>query len=1290
MTTLNSASPVHLQIQTIFGVRSQLESSLFFSDEHTVIYPAGNQFVLANVETKGQRIFRCNELEHIDCIIVHSNAAVIAVVASGMNADKENTTISFYDLHTTIGKRKRMFELRDGPMTIISMAFSHDAKYLAILECGNREYTLSLWLWQKSRLSASVKLGQAEGVTVLSQVLFHPNDNNLLSIVGRRCCRFIRHLEENLRIQSSSAKLDLYDFISHAWYDSSRFIAGTNNGHICVLFNGDVQTEIDIIENRDQPITTIPRTVSTNSSLGKSIGRSGFHPSQQENLDTARATGEEVTSISIVNKGFFCLVGGKRLCLFTKIADSWDFAKTREYVVPSSEISTARSSTISYSTHSQSSNDKQPLNHNHSMWKVVVSPKEEHVLVLSSKQQIYSVSDMTKDQSIEPKDQSIGSKDQSTESKEPFLLEIVFNSYHQSSIRGLDIAVQKPLFISSGDDHTVRLWNYETNTIEQMKLYNESVYAITMHPSGHQIVVAFASKVSLMNVLIDGFATVKEYPIHAAHQVKFSNGGHLFAVIDANIIQIISPVYLKVIHRLNHGQTAKKILWAKNDLALYSQSSNYFVKWNLENQKKNFELKPSYRLDGGFIADREDKILYLASDDGFIRSFYNGQLNHETKLPQNDKPSCLEIFPSNGALICGTHRGSIYILKTPLANASAGVFHYLAHSAKITQIVIAFHEALIISCCEDGILMLWETHIKSSTKSEDWTPVVLHNKARFIHLSQTIEALQNEEQELKRNQEYRLQQIETTYLADLQRRTDMSVNERRHHENLIEHQLDEKEKEQQDFEVKYAELKEKFENDRQCVEEEDRENIGRELQKEGDLVRLAQKVMEDNESRLKATIEASENEIRDIAEYFTGKIRETENELVALRKKSRLALDSNEIEKKNLEADVEDEQLKVKLEFENEKRRLIETNAKLQKEFKETYEYQAHILNVKQAEQEATAQTFKKRIQDNVLRVQGMTEEISSLKNEINERKQTINEKADRINDLELKNQELEKFQYVLNYKIDELTRLIKPREQEIERMRNQLLEMASEREKKEIELSRNRFHNVEQKRTLHAVDTQVERERQKRKEYDNAMRRIKNDILVHFADVSDINRVKNAVAHLYEKHVQNDNVKSIYTTADVTGGISEEVLAQDRQRLFLERTTSDLKRKLNSDLHATKTNRMRIMNENALLLQELNNLRQELKVVRGRIQDYEIAKTTFDERGVHSIDALVQTLNADAGNYVVRHRDSELIKEVQKNQQEILRLRQHLSRVQAGYSPLSMDTNINDETANISILKLV
>ena len=117
------------------------------------------------------------------------------------------------------------------------------------------------------------------------------------------------------------------------------------------------------------------------------------------------------------------------------------------------------------------------------------------------------------------------------------------------------------------------------------------------------------------------------------------------------------------------------------------------------------------------------------------------------------------------------------------------------------------------------------------------------------------------------------------------------------------------------------------------------------------------------------------------------------------------------------------------------------------------------ILTGKQAEQDTTVQIHQKRIQENLLRVQGMTQEVSSLQNEITERNQTIREKVldpfllwinslgvfiqlDRISDLELKNQELEKFQYVLNYKIDELTRLINPREVEIERMRNQLLEV--------------------------------------------------------------------------------------------------------------------------------------------------------------------------------------------------------------------------------------------------------
>ena len=142
----------------------------------------------------------------------------------------------------------------------------------------------------------------------------------------------------------------------------------------------------------------VPRTLSTTSSAARSIVRSSLHQHQQEHLDTSRPTGNEVTSMCIVSKGFFCLIGGKRLCLYTKIGESWDFAKTREYIIPDTDLSTTRSI---ISQTSITPEKQQQMIAGHMMWKVAVSPAEEHVLILTNKQQIYAVSDMTRDQAIE-------------------------------------------------------------------------------------------------------------------------------------------------------------------------------------------------------------------------------------------------------------------------------------------------------------------------------------------------------------------------------------------------------------------------------------------------------------------------------------------------------------------------------------------------------------------------------------------------------------------------------------------------------------------------------------------------------------------------------------------------------------------------------------------------------------------------------------------------------------------------------------------------------------------------
>ena len=64
---------------------------------------------------------------------------------------------------------------------------------------------------------------------------------------------------------------------------------------------------------------------------------------------------------------------------------------------------------------------------------------------------------------------------------------------------------------------------------------------------------------------------------------------------------------------------------------------------------------------------------------------------------------------------------------------------------------------------------------------------------------------------------------------------------------------------------------------------------------------------------------------------------------------------------------------------------------------------------------------------------------------ELDERQKTINDKSSRIFELKKKTEELEKFKFVLDYKIKELKRDIGPREEEIAKMIEQIANMNSE-----------------------------------------------------------------------------------------------------------------------------------------------------------------------------------------------------------------------------------------------------
>jgi WD40 repeat protein len=116
--------------------------------------------------------------------------------------------------------------------------------------------------------------------------------------------------------------------------------------------------------------------------------------------------------------------------------------------------------------------------------------------------------------------------------------ENVICSFHSKSITGLDICVRKNLVVTCSKDRTVRVWNYEKKTLEITDTLTDEALSVAFHPSGFHIVVGLPDKILMMNLFSRELKTFKNLPVKGCREIQFSNGGHLFAAVNQNAVQI--------------------------------------------------------------------------------------------------------------------------------------------------------------------------------------------------------------------------------------------------------------------------------------------------------------------------------------------------------------------------------------------------------------------------------------------------------------------------------------------------------------------------------------------------------------------------------------------------------------------------------------------------------------------------------------------------------------------------------------------------------------------------------
>ncbi|XP_070116256.1 cilia- and flagella-associated protein 57 isoform X4 [Equus przewalskii] len=887
----------------------------------------------------------------------------------------------------------------------------------------------------------------------------------------------------------------------------------------------------------------------------------------------SQLTMPQVFAIAAYSKGFACSAGPGRVLLFEKMEEKDFYRESREIRIP-----------VDPQSSDPSQSDKQDV------ICMCFSPSEETLIASTSKNQLYSIT-------MSLTEISKG---------EPAHFEYLLYPLHSASITGLATCIRKPLIATCSLDRSVRIWNYESNTLELFKEYQEEAYTISLHPSGHFVVVGFADKLRLMNLLIDDIRSFKEYSVRGCRECSFSNGGHLFAAVNGNVIHIFTTTSLENISNLKgHTGKIRSIVWNADDSKLISCGTDGAVyEWNLSTGKRETECVLKSCSYNSVTISPDAKIIFAVGSDQTLKEIADSSVLRETSA-FDVTYTAIAISHSGRMIFVGTSLGTIRAMKYPLP-LQKEFNEYQAHAGPVTKVLLTFDDQFLLTAAEDGCLFTWKVFDKDGRgikreREVGFAEEVLVTKTDMEEKAQVMLELKTRVEELKMENEYQLRLKDMNYSEKIKELTDKFIQEM---ESLkTKNQVLRTEKDKQDVlhRERVDDLLEKQSRELQDLECCNNQKLLLEYEKYQELQLKSQRMQEEYEKQLRDNDETRSQALEELTEFYEAKLQEKTTLLEEAQEDVRQQLREFEETKKQIEEDEDREIQDIKTKYEKKLRDEKESNLRLKGE---TGIMRKKFSSLQKEIEERTNDI--ESLKGEQVKLQGviksLEKDILSLKREIQERDETIQDKEKRIYDLKKKNQELEKFKFVLDYKIKELKKQIEPRENEIKVMKEQIQEMEAELERFHKQNTQLELHIAELWQKLKATDQEMRRERQKERDLEALVRRFKTDLHNCVAYIQEPRLLKEKVRGLFEKYVQRADMVEI---AGLNMDLQQEYA---RQREHLERNLATLKKKVVKETELHRTDYVRIMQENVSLIKEINELRRELKFTRSQVYDLEAA----------------------------------------------------------------------------------
>uniref|UniRef100_A0A669EUX5 Cilia and flagella associated protein 57 n=1 Tax=Oreochromis niloticus TaxID=8128 RepID=A0A669EUX5_ORENI len=1073
---------------------------------------------------------------------ISSNRRYLAVSDYG-----ERATVTVFDLQHEQGRKRKI--LSAGDMSVqefICIAFSPDSKYLIGLTEGP-EWMLILWLWEKHKLLATLKTPNTNNP--VTQVSFNPYNNTQLCVSGTGVFKLFRYSEGALK-QSSVAKVESINFLCHTWMSEHRVIAGTDTGRLLVFESGDLRREI-----------------SMTSVQGQSARQVEVKKIKDANVDEGPSV-PSITAILSYSKGFACSRGPGTVFLFEQTDES-GYRKTREIKIPLD----AYCSGVTLAEYQQIDT-------------ICFSPAEETLAISTNRGQLYSV--------------SLSSVDMNKEDKLHF--ELLSQSFHSSSITGLSICIRKPLVATCSLDRSVRIWNYETKVLELYKEFQEEAYSVALHPTGLFILVGFSDRLRLMNLLIDDIRTFKEFTVRSCRECAFSNGGHMFAAVNGNIIQIYSVTsFDNILNLKGHNGKVCQIEWSLDDSRVVSCGVDGAVyEWNTQSGKRESESVLKSCSYTGVAFSSDCKTILAVGTDLTLKEIQDCQVLREVPADETAH-TALAVSHSGRVVFTGTSSGTVRAIKYPLPIQKEWIT-YQAHSGPVTKMVITYDDQFLLTVSEDGCLLIWKIIDKEgrglkSNKHIVHTEEILITKSDLEEKTQHMLEMKMRLEELQMENEYQLRLKDMNYNEKLRELSDNFVQQIGTLKTSQQAMKTEMEKQECENQQNSAELIMKHSKELKDLELSYSQKLIVEHEKYQDLEQKHQRMLEDYEKQLKSAEDRKIQAVEELTKMYEAKLQEKTQLLAQCQEDAEQKISVFKAIIKQAEEDEERKILEIQTNYEKKMKTEKQTNANLKG--KNSIMAQKFIsLQKRIDDRSADINKLKQERQRLLGLIRSLESDIEDLKRQISGHEKTSQDKDHIILCLKRKNQELEKLKFVLEFQLNELKQKTEPLQHDISVKKERISQLEEELIQTDKSNAQLKLTVSELKLKLKTRDKEMCKESQKVKDLETHLQRLKSDLHNCVSFIQEPKTLKDNIQMIYTRYVQQTE-RVERTNADDT--VQKAVRHQcDRQ----ERTVNGLKMRLVKSAEEHEKVYAKIMKENMTLIAEINELRKELHLARTQAKD--------------------------------------------------------------------------------------